>query len=60
MKVDESMDGMTTSVFEISTRRDLIVSASGFERNALAFIFLLLNHSSHDTHFSTRQNMETF
>ena len=34
--------------------------ASGFERNALAFIFLLLNHLSHDTHFSTRQNMETF
>ena len=45
---------------EISTRRDLIVSASGFEHDILAFIFLLLNHLSHNTQFSTRQNKETF
>ena len=34
--------------------------ASGFERKTLVLIFLLINHLSHDTHFFTRQNMETF
>ena len=32
--------------------------ASGFERKRLAFIFSLLTHSSHDTHFSTRRNIK--
>ena len=33
--------------------------ASVFERKTLVLIFLLRNHLSHDTHFFTRQNMET-
>ena len=52
---------MTASIeIEISTGRDLLESTSGSERDTLAFIFLRLNHLSHDIHFSRRQNMETF